>query len=213
VAKTNRTWLYVGILVLGVAGFILTAPPEVEPRSSTRKKPVAKKETAVETFTKEDYDAKFERLNEPVKNSFKPLIVRSSGSNAQGALRPNQVPVLFTDGEGTWFYTGTAVIDQVPTALVENQTTGEATFLKVGQRWKRSTVTRITPTTLSLAGPNGNVLTLELLADPVISDDFTGMTVEPLNPLSGPIGNRPPALRAEGNTNNTREANEKLDAD
>ncbi len=212
-AKTNRTWLYIGVLVVGVIGFILTEPPDIAGRSTTRKKPQVKKDAVTETFTKEDYEAKFDRLNEPIKNSFKPLIVRNSGSKSDGALLPNQIPIIFTDDEGIWFYTGTAVIDQVPTALVENRTTGEATFLKVGQRWKRSSVTRITPTSLSLAGPNGNALTLELMADPEISDDFTGMNVEPLNPLSGPIGNRPPTLRAQAPNSNTREANDKLDAE
>lgn len=212
-AKVNRMVIYVGILAVGIAGFVLTAPPELPERSSTRKRPTAKKTEVAEVFTKEDYAAKFDRLNEPVKNAFKPLIVRASASALQGELRPNQVPIAFADGEGTWYYTGTAVVDQVPTALVENQSTGEATFLKVGQRWKNATVARITPTTLTLAGPGGKSLTLELLADPVITDDFTGLSVEPLNPLNGPINGRPPTLRAQDQASNTREANENVNAD
>lgn len=213
-AKANRTYIYIGVVALAIAGFVLTAPPEAPAgKSSTRRKPPAKKAAVAETFTEEDFNAKFERLNEPIKNSFKPLVVRKAGGQSQGQLMPNQVPIDFTQGDGSWFYTGTAVVDQIPTALVENRTTGEAVFLKVGQKWLASTVTRITPTTLSLSGPSGKSLTLELLVDPAISDEFTGMSVEPINPLSGPIGTRPPSLRAETPERNTRETNEKLDTE
>ena len=203
--NNGRLLLYGGILVLGVAGYMMTEPSPTPRRSSTgRKPPISNSSTRVPTeeFNQEDSEAKFVRLNTPAKNSFRPLIMPSTARSATGigALLPNEIPADFTDGKTKWLYTGTAIVDGAPMALVENPETGEGEFIKVGQRWKKAIVRKITPTSLALEGPNGRARTLQLMQDPV-EDETTlaGLEVRPATPnigsnnsLAGPIGGRNP---------------------
>lgn len=209
--KSNRTFLYVGLAAVGIAGFILTSPPETGKVGGKLRKPTKKVTSkTADVFTKEDETAVFTRLNDSAKNSFKPLIVRDDALGAGATLMPNQIPAAYTGDTGIWTYTGTAIIDEVPQALVESST-GEMDFLKVGQAWKSCRVTRITPTSLTLSGPNGMVRTMELLADPVVPD-FGGIGVEPINPMRGPVDGRGASLRAQSGTPGSGENNERLDA-
>lgn len=206
--NNGRLLMYGGILALGVAGYIMTEPTPTPRRTSSGRKPPVNSgsnKTASELFTDEDYNTKFARLNAPVKNSFRPLVMPSSARSTTGlgALLPNEIPADFTDGKTKWLYTGTAIVDGAPMALVENPETGEGEFIKVGQRWKNAIVRKITPTSLALEGPNGRARTLQLMQDPV-EDETTlaGMEVRPATPniggnnnnnnLAGPIGGRTP---------------------
>ncbi len=162
--KVSRPTIYILVGALAVSAFVLTSPP---PKSSTAKSPklARKGESKVDdTFTAEDYSARFTRLTATPKNVFRPLV--ASGGFGSGAVQmPNAIPADFADGEPNWVYTGTAVVDGVPTALVENTTTQDGAFLHHGEKWKLATVAKITPTTLVLAGPGGRTHTMELMVD------------------------------------------------
>lgn len=189
-----RWMLFAGLAVVGVAGYLMTEPPAQSSTSSRRtsertpSRPAAKGE---EVFTKEDFEAKFGRVADLPKNAFRPLVVSGRDSD-RNALAPNQIPADYSGDNIRWVYTGTAIIDGVPNALVENPETGEGEFLKVGQTWKKSVVRRITPTALTLEGPSGSARTMELMKDPEQeADKLISAEVRPLSPtppgMTGPI--------------------------
>lgn len=200
-AKVSKPVLYAGILVAAVAVIMLSSPQgatnsktgqtlaELRKNGSTSKKVVSK-------ILPEDEKAKFPRLNEQLKNSFMPLVARLDGGMSGGGLAPNEFPAAFTGGEAGWFYTGTVIENNVPSALVENMSTGEGYYLKVGESLKRSVIAKITPTYILVNGAAGKSLRLDLLADPPeIENGFSNLAVEPVRPnVNGIIGrqnNRP----------------------
>ena len=206
-AKPNRTFIYLAVVALGVVGFLMTDPGATGVRKSggTTKR-TTKKSAKLEVFIKEDMEAKFARLNEPVKNSFKPLVFKASGSTA--TLLANQIPTSFTGGKTVWTYTGTVVIDDVPMALVEETGTQQGEYLKVGDVWKFASVLEITPNSLTMAGPDGSSRKLVLIENrPIVPDSEISA---PVNPLSGPIGLTARSDQNAGsrqNSNETRNAN------
>ncbi|MCB0826373.1 MAG: hypothetical protein KDC26_09305 [Armatimonadetes bacterium] len=193
--SNKRYLLYGGVLVLGVA-YALSGG-ETPDRSAFKKnntKPrtnvsSSKKDT---TFTEEDEKAQFVRLDGDVNNAFKPSVVRL-GSKKSSEMA-NQIPAILVDGETTWFYTGTAVINQVPMALFENRATGQGEYYKVGQKFRNVTVGKITPTTVDISG-EGLSKTLKLLDFNPINDGPSGN--EPFNPMVGSL----PAPNAQANAN------------
>jgi hypothetical protein len=179
--KIKPIYIVAGVIVLGLAAWSLTDSPAPVKRERKVSERPASRQAKVDTFTEEDYKAKFGRLAEAPKNVFKPLVL---GSASGSRLAPNEIPSAFTGGTGRWSYTGTAVIDGAPQALVENSETGEGEFIRVGQQWKSSTVKQITPTLLVLEGPNGSVRALELMKDPVDEmGNFISPTVRPVSPV------------------------------
>ena len=194
-AKNNRVLIY-GSLVAGIViVWFATAPDETSPRERNRpnRTPVErKKDRKLEAFNDEDKNASYLRLNTEVANIFKPIVVRGSAkAGSQAQTKPNQVPPYMVGGDTNWFYTGTAYIDNVPTALVENTATGQGQYLKVGEVFMNARVTRITPNTLAISTSDGlAATTLTLLENrPIVEDP--GMSIagnQPINPLSGPIG-------------------------
>lgn len=177
---------------LAIIVYLLLSPmlfPET-PRT-TKKRPVAKKSTrkGQQVYTAEDMTASFDPVNLPVKNVFKPIVakaVKSPGS----ATQMNSLPPAFAGGEANWVYTGTAEVDGVLQALVENKSSGDSVFLKVGDEWKGIYVEQITDDTLILSSATtGTDYTLTL---PV--EDTGGTPSNSINPnnsnqpLNGPIG-------------------------
>lgn len=192
-----KLWQLVGLLgAVGVGAYFMTEPPQTTARRKPpTKKSSTKKVTNTEiVFTKEDYEAKFERLGATPRNSFEPLVVSLKGGRGRGELLPNEIPAEFSGDNTKWTYTGTAIVDGVPMALIENPTTGEGEFVKVGQAWKKAVVRKITPTTLVLGGPNGKARTLDLMKDPVGgADQLLNTTLKPVTPnVGGNIGNQQP---------------------
>lgn len=189
-AKTNRTLLYGGLAALVVVAYIATEPSGPPPKKPTTKRAgrssLSKK--GMEQFTQADLDAKFGRLNDPVENAFRPLVVK--GGSTSG-LPVNQIPASYAGGSGTWFYTGTVVIDSVPMALLEESSSGSGGYYKVGDPFKVSTVLEITPNSLVLAGPDGGTKKFYLIEDKPIVEDGNFASSAPVNPLSGPIGLTP----------------------
>lgn len=197
-ADKTRTYVYVGLGVVVLAAVVyLMQPADAGSKTSAK---VAKRATTnsrtVDAFTQEDRTAKFARLNEPVRNAFKPLVVGRNGrAGVSGETGPtNAVPSEFAGGESGWVYTGTAIIDDVPTALLENPGSGEGVFLKQGERWKQCRVQRIGPDTVTLTGANGGVRTLQLYFEPAVQDLPPGQPGgnQPMQPpMLGPMGGPP----------------------
>ncbi|MCH7945411.1 MAG: hypothetical protein IIC73_05270 [Armatimonadetes bacterium] len=191
-AKVSRPLVYGAVLVVAVAAFVMTTPKNAEdgdgpgPRRGARS--TAGPPTGIFDY---DYDAKFEPLNESPENAFMPLVARTRRNS--GGIEPNEFPPAFAGGESGWFYTGTVIIDDVPSALVENELTGDGMFLKVGENLKRTMISEITPTYIVVTGTTGRSLRLDLLRDlPEPGDEFEGLVIEPVRPdldgvLGGPI--------------------------
>ena len=147
---------WVGVVGLAVAGFVMS-DSEAAPTGVTSKKASKKKQTTKKSdnaFTIEDEKAIFKPVNDTAKNAFVPIVARHSGIGSADGLA-NVVPADMTGGETNWVYTGTAETDGVPVALVENRTTGDAVFLKRGERWKSAYVVQISEYSVILRGPSG----------------------------------------------------------
>lgn len=196
-AANKRIFIYAGIGAVVLIAFFATEPKEeiqkgsVNRRVRTTDTSRASKELA--DFTKEDEEAKFARLDYNLKNAFMPLVKRTTGmkSGAGSNIAPNQIPAYLVGGDTAWFYTGTAYINSVPSALVENTANGEGKYLTVGQTFKNSKVVRITPSTLVLSDLEGlTTVTFELIENRPIIDNpgETSANYAPMNPLVGNIG-------------------------
>lgn len=213
--------IIIGAVVVGGIAFFMTEPQDEAPLDGDRPdrtRSTRSTDSKLEAFNEEDENAVFVRLTEPVNNAFKPLVARSSARGSEATnLMPNQVPPYMVNGETGWFYTGTAYIDQVPSVLLENTSTGTGQYLRVGESLMNARVTKITPNTVVLAGANGaGTRTLTLIENRPIVDDFGGVftSSEPLNPMTGPIGltandqettNNPDNISTETNLNNTND--------
>lgn len=147
---------WVGSAGVLIAAFVLTEPEATAPKSTTKKSSTSKKSAKKvdDEFTKEDEKAEFKRVNEAPKNSFVPVVARHSGIGSADGMA-NSIPTEMTGGQDNWVYTGTAESDGVRVALVENRTTGDATFLKRGERWKSAVVVSVTEYSVILRGPSG----------------------------------------------------------
>ncbi len=185
----TRFLVYGGVVVIGVLGWVMTAPEKSEGIEASNSRPTRglssrASRTVDDQFTEEDANARFAKVNETLKNAFRPLVVPESGR--RGALNPNEIPASFADGKDVWIYTGTAIIDEAPLALVENPTDGSIDFLAAGSNWKRSSVVKITPTQLTLRGPNGDLRVMDLMKDPPDPNEAI-LGYDPLSPLTGAI--------------------------
>lgn len=185
-AKVSKPVIYAGVATLVVAFFMMSSQPEP---TGTKGKTLAelragnKSKATAALYPKEDFEARFERLNEDPKNAFMPLVAKFESGMTGGGLAPNEFPVALVGGEVGWFYTGTVIENDVPSALVENQLTGEGMYLKVGDRLKQSVITKIAPTYITVSGQAGMNVRLDLLADPPeIENGFGNLAVEPVRP-------------------------------
>lgn len=185
--NSNLIKLVGGGLAIGLIAFLATGSEDPRAKKSSAEKPRARATAkADEDFTQADYEAKFSPAKVEYRNVFTPLIMASSGSRGGGSLTPNAIPLEFSGGKEQWVYTGTAVIDGVPNALVENSSTGEGEFIRVGQNWKSATVRKITPTSLTLTSPSGRVQTMDLMRDLEIDDKaLMNAQVQPVSPQGG----------------------------
>lgn len=177
---------WIGTLAVGTIGYIATEgeakKPTAAPKVTARKATASKKASA---FTEEDRNAQFAPVNITFKNAFQPIVARKTGGIGSGEGAANGLPTDFTGGDAGWIYTGSAEIDGVAMALLENRTTGEGVFLKAGERWKSATIVRIFPDSVVMRGPSGT----KTFA--VVNDIPKGGGNAPLRP------NVPPSLQGE----------------
>ncbi len=185
--NSNLIKLVGGGLAIGLIAFLATGSEDPRAKKNSSEKPRARTAAkANEDFTQADFDAKFAPAKVEYRNVFTPLVMASSGNRGGGSLSPNSIPLEFSGGKEQWVYTGTAVIDGVPNALVENSSTGEGEFIRVGQNWKSATVRRITPTSLTLTSSSGRVQTMDLMRDLEIDDRaLMNAQVQPVSPQGG----------------------------
>ena len=181
-----------------------------EPQSGSggapkRRNPVASSSNQSD-FLPEDYTADFQPVNEPLKNAFKPLVVRKGGMLSTPAMS-NAIPPALAGGESGWEFTGIAEVNGRRQALIENLQTGVGEFLTAGQRWKTSNVLTITNDSVVLKGVDSDAVRTVSLPN-LESEDFSGeggLAPLPL-PMTGRIGNiaiEPvPAAVAESRNNN-----------
>ena len=193
--KKTSPVFWIAIIGVGVAAYVFTTPEETPKAKSTKPNNTRKAATAT-LITEEDLKAKFERVNNPVKNAFMPVIKKNMGELAQN---PSALPAEFTGGESGWAYTGTAEVDGRIQAVVENQSTGQGDFLSVGQNWKKAKVVAVTESTLILEGMSGQQVTVKmqekLSSSSMMAGGFAPVNVGP-SALSGQIG--PVAVRPDG---------------
>ncbi len=185
--NSNLIKLIGGGLAIGAIAFLATGSDDPRAKKGTETKPKAKAVAkADQDFDQADYDAKFSPAKVQYRNVFSPLVMASSKGKGSGVLSPNAIPMEFSGGKEQWLYTGTAVIDGVPNALVENTSTGEGEFIKVGQNWKSATVRRITPTSLTLTSSSGRVQTMDLMRDLEFDEkSLVNAQVQPVSPQGG----------------------------
>lgn len=212
--KKTSPILWVALIGVGVAAYVLTEP-EAAARKSNSTRNNTRPKTAVATLiTAEDLVAKrtdFKPVNSQTKNAFMPVI-RKATADLSGI--PNALPISFTGGESGWAYTGTAAVDGRIQAVVENKATGQGDFLNVGQRWKNARVVAVTESTLVLVGMNGEEITVKMQetlgsGTPIMAGGFAPVEVRPGPGLSGAIGpanirptNAPAgAMASEGESN------------
>lgn len=183
---------WAGVLAIGAIGWIATAPEAKSPKAPplrAAKKPSSPKKVAAK-FTQEDFDAKFAPVNIVLKDSFQPVVMRTKGRLGSADGLANAIPTEMTGGDSGWVYTGTAEIDGVQSALIENRQTGEGVFLKRGERWRTCVVTRILPDGVVLKGPAGDKV-VALVSDDVRSSgaaSLAPMRVDVPQNLRGAIG-------------------------
>ena len=195
----SRPLTWVGLAALGIALFVMTEPDQSKTvkSSTTRAKkrpgPAAKEEV----FTKEDKSAKFAPVREQVKNSFQPIVTKSGRFGGADGLA-NVLPGDFTGGDAGWVYTGSVETDGVMMALIENRTTGDAVYLKRGERWRSSYVVDIMGDSVVMRGPSGEkALGLVDAPTSIARTGGGGRASTPVAPLNvdvprnfrGPIGN------------------------
>jgi hypothetical protein len=202
----SRRNIYIALgLVVAAAAWYLLAPAEGEGSSRSggvvrrtqagRVASGSRSPSAVKGFTEEDMNAQFAPAADQVQNAFRPLVVPKDSSKQapkEAGLPPNQLPASFASGEEGWIFTGIVYEDGRPSALFENRTTGQGEYLKSGQSWRKLTVGKITPGTVTVAGPGGTIRTLVLMQDPPEPESggsgraIAGqLQVQPLNPLAG----------------------------
>lgn len=209
--KLTRPMIYGAVLVVGVGGFLLTQPEQVTRKGAPKRNSrTTASSPTTEGITAEDRKAKFVRVTSPARNAFQPLVTKVT-TQAQANRRPNEFPLSLTGGTTPWYFTGTAIVNQVPRALVENNSTGEALFVGVGDAVGLARIVQVGPRFLVVTGKAGSSVRLDLLADlepeegeapPPVPGSFAPVTPT----LSGPIlGSRGPnsGNSSTGPTSNT----------
>ncbi|MGV3618259.1 MAG: hypothetical protein ACO1SV_23270 [Fimbriimonas sp.] len=195
--EVNPLVLYGAVAICGVLVYNAVFPAEDSASAPTRakKKTTTKKDNSI--YLPEDYEAKFASYKEPVKNAFRPLIVKKAPTVAAptGPVLTGVLPAGLTGGEGNWAYTGYAEVDGVRQGLLENSASGESVFLVAGQRWKQLVVRSVTAENMIVAGPDGTPIPIPI-KDPVAEQKATPNVLPPtgtvpVNPgaaLRGTIG-------------------------
>lgn len=152
----QRPVFWIAVVCLGAVALAMNGPETAKTKtggkSTAKKKPVQRPGDVV--FTKEDETASFKPVNDSPRNAFVPIVARHGGFGSGEGLA-NAIPTDMTGGESNWVYTGTASTDGVPVALIENRTTGDAVFLKKGERWKSAYILRISEYSVIMSGPSG----------------------------------------------------------
>lgn len=189
--KLSRPIVYALVAaVVAVAYVFLTE--ETAQRARKKLPPRAVAQQAMPAgFLKEDFEAKFEPVDEEPKAAFQPLIVSDQGTSRTDTI-PSEFPSSLTGGDPNWMYTGMAEIDGRAVGLLENQSTGEGAFVRIAELWKQAEILQIEPMNITVRGTNGKVYVLavrEVGQTQSRSSTAVQGSSEPVMPnLRGPIG-------------------------
>ena len=141
-AKISRPAVYTFVGAVAVYAVVLLTQPD--PPASPRKIHVARRAPAeASDFTQDDLNAHFARYGGGKRNPFLSGLPPAKPGGAAGAQ------------PGQWTLTGINVLNGVPSALVENGTTGESAFLRAGDRWRGLRVASIGPGAVSFVNALG----------------------------------------------------------
>lgn len=150
-------WSVVGLLAIVFIYLNAQSPPA----TTTQTRPGYKSNTQVATnadgVLPSDYTAHFARYTGGKRDPFIPLIATDQGAVAHGH-----------SASGDWELTGISSIDNVPSALVENSSSGESVFLSKGDHWHGLTVVAIGTDSVEFVNALGQ---RTQLAFPVSQDD------------------------------------------
>lgn len=176
----QRPIFWVAIVAIGIVGFVMTAPEEAKivPMTAKRKGPTTKAARGEDQFTKADEKAEFKPVNSEAKNAFVPVVARTNGISGAQQLE-NAIPADFAGGEANWIYTGNAEYDGVRQALIENRSTGDAVFLKRGQKWKNAYVVEISEYSVVMRGPSGTRTLGIAVEEPTLSSKSVASNSNP----------------------------------
>ena len=129
-------------------------------------------------LTPQDLAAHFPRYSQVSKRDpFNPLV---GGSNAAANSPFGDAS---TTANGSWALTGINTVNGIPSALVENATTGESLFLEPGDTWKGLRVLDIATDSVTFVNPLGQQTTLGFVAPSVVAAS-NAKTSAPLPSLS-----------------------------
>ncbi len=152
--KVSRPILYLALAGTVVyAAVVLTEPDDTPAKHS--KRAMKASENLTGDFTKEDYTAHFARYQSQGRNAFQPLVVPSKTATTEAPKAPKDGGLALGGNQGVWNLTGITALDGVQSALVENSTTNESQFLKVGDLWKGLRVTAITDNAVVFVNTEG----------------------------------------------------------
>ena len=202
-AKVPRYLYVLGVATVGLVAYTFLSAPEVPVRRAANNRFIGGSSSGTKTadtlLRPEDYTASFPPVNVVPRDAFKPLVAKTTVT-LKGQATPlgqNGIPSAFAGGDGNWIYTGNAVVDGVPNALLENTTTQEGVFLRPGERWKSLTLASVTANRIQVIGPGGKIHSVSIADDsatveaaPIATASGALPAVTPNAPtaLSGPIG-------------------------
>lgn len=190
-AKISKPVLYLAIIGAGAAIYIVTNP-DTPPKVTTPPKTHMRTTTPDSQFLPVDYNTTFAEQVPLARNAFKPLVERRSGALANALASGGIVPPELTGGDANWICTGSAEIDGVKEALLENRNTNDAVFVKQGDHWKHAVVSQVLDDSVVLVGDDGEPRTIHVVQDETSNasgDTGTDTGTAPVRPqLSGVIG-------------------------
>lgn len=166
-------------LLIGAGALVVVVLmiPQSTPTKPGPKKPppgfASSKKNNNEVVIKEDYEIRFDSVQDDLRNSFVPILTKK---NLSAPASINGIPSAFANGEATWIYTGNMTVDGVPNALLENTASGDGVFLRPGEQWRKLKLVKVNDMSIVLEGPNGAVKTV-FFVDPSTNNPDSGVSV------------------------------------
>ena len=190
-AKISRPVLYLAIIGIGAAAYIVMNP-DTPAKTSTKPKTHARITTANSQFLPVDYSTTFDAQVPLARNAFKPLVERRSSALLNALAAGGAIPPELTGGDANWVCTGSAEVDGIKQALLENKNSGDAVFVKQGDHWKNAVVSQVLDEAVVLVGDDGEPRTIHVQQDQTstaTADTGADAGTLPIRPqLNGVIG-------------------------
>jgi hypothetical protein len=150
VIKISRPIIYTAVLGVAAYAVVMITEPEAPPKRPTAR-PAKATSNLPNGFTEADMKARFTRYNAPSRDSFKPLVASSKSS----LTAANSQPQSLLGADGAWTLTGINEVNGTPIAVIENASTRDSQFLKVGDIWKGLRVQAVSSDSLVLVNAQG----------------------------------------------------------